>query len=123
MTSTRMSRRLFASVALSGTAALAATAVLPAHHALALPVPLPPLDPTTLQVALDDLEHPPSTAAQLRVGGTAGYWRGTSGVADIRTRRPVTAHDRVRIGSLTKVFVATVVLARRAPPGTRASPP
>jgi D-alanyl-D-alanine carboxypeptidase len=98
------------SVTLAGTAALAATAVLPAHRALALPAPLPPLDPTALQAAIDDLEHPPSTAAQLRVCGTAGYWRGTSGVADIPTRRPVTAHDRVRIGSITKVFVATVVL-------------
>ncbi|MEV6741446.1 serine hydrolase domain-containing protein [Streptomyces sp. NPDC051104] len=110
MTSTRMSRRSFMSVALSGTAALAASAVLPAHRALALPAPLPPLNPTALQAVIDDLEHPPSTAAQLRVGGTAGYWRGTSGVADIRTQRPVTAHDKVRIGSITKVFVATVVL-------------
>ncbi|WP_373301478.1 serine hydrolase domain-containing protein [Streptomyces djakartensis] len=95
---------------LSGTAALAATTVLPAHRALALTAPLPPLDPTALQAAIDDLEHPPSTAAQLCVGGTAGHWRGTSGVADIRTHCPLTAHDKVRIGSITKVFVATVVL-------------
>ncbi|MFF4214455.1 serine hydrolase domain-containing protein [Streptomyces sp. NPDC001796] len=110
MTATRMSRRFFVGAALSGTAAVATGAVLPAPRALALPAPLPPLDPTALQTAIDDLEHPPSTAAQLRVGGTAGYWRGTSGVADIRTQCPVTAHDKVRIGSITKVFVATVVL-------------
>ncbi|GAA2449777.1 serine hydrolase domain-containing protein [Streptomyces glaucus] len=105
--------------ALAGTAALAATAALPAHRATASPVPLdptaspaplPPLDPAALQAAIDDLEHPPSTAAQLRVSGAGGRWRGTSGVADLWTRRPVTAHDRVRIGSITKVFVATVVL-------------
>ncbi|CAL9280428.1 serine hydrolase domain-containing protein [Streptomyces sp. SudanB52_2052] len=110
MTSTRMSRRSFVSVALSGAAALGATAGLPMHRALALTDPLPPLDPRALRAAIDDLEHPPSTAAQLLVGGTAGCWWGTSGVADIRTRRPVTAHDKVRIGSITKVFVATVVL-------------
>ncbi|MFL4910252.1 serine hydrolase domain-containing protein [Streptomyces sp. MMS24-I2-30] len=113
MTSTRMSRRAFAGTALAGTAALAATVMLPAHSAAALPASpasLPPLDPTALQAAIDDLEQPPSTAAQLRIGGTAGSWRGTSGVADIGTRRPVTPQDKVRIGSITKVFVATVVL-------------
>ncbi|OSZ59070.1 peptidase [Streptomyces pharetrae CZA14] len=113
MTSASMSRRTFAGAALAGTAALAATSVLPARHAAAAPAPLPPLpplDPGALQAVIDDLEHPPSTAAQLRVDGTAGYWRGASGVADLGTRRPVTPHDKVRIGSITKVFVATVVL-------------
>lgn len=97
-------------MSLLGTAALAATAVLPARRANASSALLPPLDPIALQAAIDDLEHPPSTAAQLRVGGTAGRWCGTSGVADIRTQRPVRAYDKVRIGSITKVFVATVVL-------------
>ncbi|MGK5694594.1 serine hydrolase domain-containing protein [Streptomyces sp. URMC 128] len=110
MTSPRMSRRAFAGATLFGTAALAATAALPAPRAHALSAPLPPLDPMALQAAVDDLEHPPSTAAQLRVGGTTGHWCGTSGVADISTRRPVTARDKFRIGSITKVFVATVVL-------------
>jgi D-alanyl-D-alanine carboxypeptidase len=116
MTSTHLSRRAFTRAALSGTAALAAGVALPAHRAAASPVPrpplppLPPLDPAALQAAIDDLEHPPSTAAQLRVGGTAGRWLGTSGVADLRTRRPVGTDDKVRIGSITKVFVATVVL-------------
>ncbi|MEU0282212.1 serine hydrolase domain-containing protein [Streptomyces sp. NPDC006195] len=116
MISTRMSRRAFARTALSGTAALAVGVALPAHHATASPVPhpplppLPPLDPGALRAAIDDLEHPPSTAAQLRVGGTAGHWHGTSGVADIRTQRPVTAHEKFRVGSITKIFVATVVL-------------
>ncbi|QIJ65225.1 serine hydrolase domain-containing protein [Streptomyces sp. JB150] len=116
MTSTRMSRRAFAGVALWGTAALATTAMLPARRAHASPAqhpplpPLPPLDPIALRAAIDDLEHPPSTAAQLRVGGPAGHWYGTSGVADIHTPRPVTARHKVRIGSITKVFVATVML-------------
>ncbi|MEU1914648.1 serine hydrolase domain-containing protein [Streptomyces massasporeus] len=113
MTPTRMSRRAFAGAALSGAAALAAPAVLPARRAAASPTPpttLPPLDGTALRAAISDLAHPQSTAAQLRVGGAAGHWRGTSGVADVRTQRPVTLHDKVRIGSITKVFVATVVL-------------
>ncbi|MET7730091.1 serine hydrolase domain-containing protein [Streptomyces sp. NPDC005402] len=113
MTSNRISRRTFTGAALWGAAAPAAPMVLPAHRASASPAPpphLPPLDPIALKAAIDDLEHPPSTAAQLRVSGVAGRWRGTSGVADIRTQRPVRAHDMVRIGSITKVFVATVVL-------------
>ncbi|MFF9809732.1 serine hydrolase domain-containing protein [Streptomyces coeruleorubidus] len=110
MTSPRISRRAFTGAALSGTAALAAAATLPAHRANASSALLPPLDPAALRAVIDDLEHPPSTAAQLRVGGTAGRWYGTSGVADISTRRPVSAHDKIRIGSITKVFVATVVL-------------
>lgn len=110
MTSTHMSRRDFAGIAMSGAAVLAAGVVLPAGRAAAAPPPLPPLDQAGLRAAIDDLAHPPSTAAQLRVGGTGGHWYGTSGVACIRTRRPVTAHDKVRIGSVTKVFVATVML-------------
>ncbi|WP_093849447.1 serine hydrolase domain-containing protein [Streptomyces pini] len=110
MISPRTSRRAFAGAALSGAAALAVPAVLPVRRAAASPAPLPPLSPAALRAAIGDLEHPPATAAQLRVGGTAGSWYGTSGVADIMTRRSVTARDRIRIGSVTKVFVATVVL-------------
>jgi hypothetical protein len=71
---------------------------------------VPPDRASALRAANDDLEHSPSTAARLRAGGTTGHWCGISDVADISTRRPVTAHDKVRIGSITKVFVATVVL-------------
>ncbi|MFS8099064.1 beta-lactamase family protein [Lentzea alba] len=49
-----------------------------------------------------------ATSAQLRVSGSAGSWYGTSGTAD--QQRPVRPTDRFRIGSVTKVFVATVVL-------------
>lgn len=107
MTPTHLSRRAFGGTAL----AVAATAALPAPRATAAPASsLPALDPAALQAAIDDLEHPPSTAAQLWVGGTDGRWRGVSGVADLRTGRPVSGHDAVRIGSITKAFVATVVL-------------
>jgi D-alanyl-D-alanine carboxypeptidase len=39
-----------------------------------------------------------------------GRWTGTSGVADLRTRQPMRVDGRVRIGSVTKTFTATVLL-------------
>lgn len=74
------------------------------------PAPLPRLDVTALRAALSDLAHPEATGAQLRVTGSAGRWYGTSGVADRASGRPISEHDTFRIGSITKVFVATVVL-------------
>jgi len=51
------------------------------------------------------------------VPGAIGYERHgsqvtvfTSGLADLATRTPMAADDRVRVGSVTKTFVATVVL-------------
>lgn len=81
--------------------------VLAAAVALA---PLPPLQPALLRAAIADLQHPVATSAQLRVSGPAGRWYGAEGVADEATGRPVRPDDRFRIGSVTKVFVATVVL-------------
>ncbi|MET9225504.1 serine hydrolase domain-containing protein [Lentzea sp. NPDC003310] len=70
--------------------------------------PLPPLQPDLLQAAISDLRNPVATSAQLRVAGDAGRWYGTAGLAD--GRRAVRPDDRFRIGSVTKVFVATVAL-------------
>ncbi|MQY08531.1 serine hydrolase domain-containing protein [Actinomadura macrotermitis] len=39
-----------------------------------------------------------------------GTWSAASGKADLRTGRPMRADERVRIGSVTKSFTATVVL-------------
>jgi D-alanyl-D-alanine carboxypeptidase len=39
-----------------------------------------------------------------------GIWTAGSGVADVRTGRPIRASDRFRVASVTKPFVATVVL-------------
>ncbi|MFG3258042.1 serine hydrolase domain-containing protein [Streptomyces sp. NPDC048172] len=44
----------------------------------------------------------------------AGRWTGSSGVADTRTHRARLPRDRFRIGSLTKPFVATVLLQLEA---------
>ncbi|MFD3325975.1 serine hydrolase domain-containing protein [Streptomyces sp. NPDC058701] len=55
-------------------------------------------------------EHGDATAALVRVGGTSGSWRGSSGVADVRTGRKALEHGRFRAGSVTKTFTAAVVL-------------
>lgn len=43
-------------------------------------------------------------------GDGDGIWTGASGVADMRTGRLIRAGDRFRVASVTKPFVATVVL-------------
>jgi len=53
---------------------------------------------------------PTATAAQVRITGPAGRWEGRSGVADLRSGTPVPRRARFRIGSVTKMFTATVVL-------------
>lgn len=43
-----------------------------------------------------------------------GVWKATAGVGDLRTGAPRDAHDRFRAGSVTKTFVATVLLQLEA---------
>jgi D-alanyl-D-alanine carboxypeptidase len=43
-------------------------------------------------------------------GRDRAVWQDASGVADLRTRRPMRPDDRYRVGSVTKSFVATVAL-------------
>ncbi|CAM5454849.1 serine hydrolase domain-containing protein [Streptomyces griseomycini] len=43
-----------------------------------------------------------------------GTWAATAGVGDLRTERKRSPHDRYRIGSITKTFVATVLLQLEA---------
>ncbi|MEV6592219.1 serine hydrolase domain-containing protein [Streptomyces acidicola] len=68
------------------------------------------LDTRALQAAISDLSHPPATSSQLRVVRDGQRWYGTAGVADLASGRAVRADDRLRAGSVTKAFVATVVL-------------
>ncbi|GLF96501.1 serine hydrolase domain-containing protein [Streptomyces yaizuensis] len=57
----------------------------------------------------------PGMLASVRDGGGEGrVWRGSAGVADVRTGERRTHQDRFRIGSVTKTFVATVVLQLEA---------
>ncbi|SNX55957.1 D-alanyl-D-alanine carboxypeptidase [Streptomyces sp. TLI_55] len=43
-------------------------------------------------------------------GAPCGSWTETAGTADLRTGRAMNATDRLRVGSVTKTFTATVVL-------------
>ncbi|MEV7070295.1 serine hydrolase domain-containing protein [Streptomyces sp. NPDC093990] len=43
-----------------------------------------------------------------------GTWSTTAGVGDLRTHAPRSADDRYRVGSITKTFVATVLLQLEA---------
>lgn len=111
----RLSRRgLLTSATVS--AAAAAVGPVPAARAAGTApatgrdATLPPPDGAALRSAVDDLAHPRASGAQVRVGGPAGGWYGTSGVADPATGRPVGPNDKVRAGSVTKAFVATVLL-------------
>ncbi|MEV3858833.1 serine hydrolase domain-containing protein [Streptomyces sp. NPDC050095] len=54
----------------------------------------------------------PGVAAQVKDG--ISVWPGTSGVGNLQTRQPRSAFDRYRIGSMTKTFVATVLLQLEA---------
>ncbi|WP_411148411.1 serine hydrolase domain-containing protein [Streptomyces sp. A30] len=43
-----------------------------------------------------------------------GVWSATAGVGDLRTQKPRSPHDHYRVGSITKTFVATVLLQLEA---------
>ncbi|MEU2791580.1 serine hydrolase domain-containing protein [Streptomyces sp. NPDC007100] len=67
------------------------------------------------QEALDRLVSEtwmPGVAAQARDGG--GVWSGTAGVADLETGRGRSAADHFRAASITKTFLATLVLQLEA---------
>jgi D-alanyl-D-alanine carboxypeptidase len=97
---------------------LAGTAVLwsrdrarrPAASIPAPPATRPSPDPATLQVLLDELVEAgaPGAIALVRTGQAT--WQGASGLGDLTARRATHPSDRFRIGSVTKSFVATVVL-------------
>ncbi|MCK2218482.1 beta-lactamase family protein [Actinomadura sp. ATCC 31491] len=98
--------RIAAALAL---AALAPALVLtaPAEAAVA---EVPPINDQALASSIAGLPAADATAAEVRVSGTAGSWRGVSGVTDLKTRRPAEEGARFRAGSVTKVFTTAVVL-------------
>ncbi|MEU0675333.1 serine hydrolase domain-containing protein [Streptomyces sp. NPDC006172] len=63
-----------------------------------------------LEKAVAGLPTADATAALVRVGGTEGVWRGSSGVHDLKSGRPADPTARFRAGSVTKVFTAAVAL-------------
>src|SRR5687768_16052686 len=68
------------------------------------------MDETKLQRALDQLvaAGAPGAVALVREGDRT--IRLASGFANLKTKAPMRATDRFRVGSATKTFVATVVL-------------
>lgn len=75
---------------------------------------LPPLDPA-LAEALDArfvdaaaTVGAPGVTATVRIGDT--LWQGADGVASTVTEAPIVPADRLRVGSVTKLFTAAVVL-------------
>ncbi|MFE2690312.1 serine hydrolase domain-containing protein [Streptomyces mirabilis] len=63
-----------------------------------------------LQAAIGGLPNADVTGALLRITGSAGHWSDTSGVGDLETGEGVPPDAHLRIGSVSKVFTATVVL-------------
>ncbi|MFG2627284.1 serine hydrolase domain-containing protein [Streptomyces sp. NPDC048473] len=67
-------------------------------------------DAEVLRAAISGLPRDDATAALVRVAGTEGTWRGSSGVHDLESNRPADRDARFRAGSVTKVFTAAVAL-------------
>ena len=110
--------RAGALVGVAGVVALVCGALAPAAQAAAPAGPsvsapqLPPLNPAALQSAISGLPNADITGSLLQVNDLrAGEaWRGVSGIGDLATGHAPSAADRFRIGSVTKVFTATVTL-------------
>jgi D-alanyl-D-alanine carboxypeptidase len=115
-----MRRRWVAVVAgaLVAVVALAGTAVVWSRHRASTssvgPAPTaanrPPVDPVILQPLLDGVVRAGAPGAVAVMGSEQGTWQGASGLGDLGARRPARPGDRFRIASVTKSFVATVVL-------------
>ncbi|MFE6037277.1 serine hydrolase domain-containing protein [Streptomyces sp. NPDC056452] len=63
-----------------------------------------------LRAAISGLPAEDATAALVRVGGSDGTWRGSSGVHDLVSNRPADPRARFRAGSVTKIFTAATAL-------------
>jgi len=105
-----MSKPARRAVVVLATVGLAAATVAGAAVSAAAAVPTPPLDPQALHKALADVPNSEITGALMKVTGPSGRWSGTAGLSDVATGAGVSSGDRFRIGSVTKVFTATVVL-------------
>jgi D-alanyl-D-alanine carboxypeptidase len=93
---------------LTGALAVPLAAGLPISSATARTGSAP--DAEALRAALAGLPDADATAALVRVGGTDGTWRGSSGVHDLESGRPAAPEARFRAGSTTKVVTAATVL-------------
>jgi D-alanyl-D-alanine carboxypeptidase len=90
--------------------ARAGAATAPSGHQMAVAPAPQRIDPGELRRLLDQIvaAGAPGAAALVRDGH--GVQRAASGLADLRTRRPMRPGLNYRVASVTKPFVATVVL-------------
>ncbi|MFF1714789.1 serine hydrolase domain-containing protein [Streptomyces sp. NPDC058268] len=96
---------------LTGAATAPALAHAPAaQHATGDPAPDGRPNGKALREAIKGLPNADATAALVRVGGSDGTWRGSSGVHDLVTGRKADPHGRFRAGSTTKIVTAAVAL-------------
>ncbi|MCP9956497.1 serine hydrolase domain-containing protein [Streptomyces sudanensis] len=93
---------------LSGAVLALAVSSLPSAAASA--APRPPGTEWSVQRDADALRDTGVTGVAVRVDTPHGTVRARSGVGDLVTRRPVPVDGHLRLGSVTKTFVATVVL-------------
>ncbi|NRQ35709.1 beta-lactamase family protein [Nonomuraea sp. NN258] len=120
MKRTRIAAAALALSTLAAVPALSALSALPALGATAVATPavaatqptqaVPPINEAALKQAIAGLPAPDATAAEVRVGGSAGSWHGVSGVRDLTSERPARDGMRFRAGSVTKMFTTAVVL-------------
>jgi D-alanyl-D-alanine carboxypeptidase len=89
--------------------ATATNAATPAVAAPATRSAAPP-DGAAFQSALDRLAGTVASGVLAEVRDPHWVWRGASGVSELGTSKPVVPTGRFRVGSVTKSFVATVVL-------------
>ncbi len=95
-------------LAVAGLAALAIT--VPGTAGAATAPAVPPLNGQALGQAIAGLPSSQQTAALVAVGGSSGDWSGMSGLASLGTGAPARSGDEFRVGSISKTFIATVVL-------------
>ncbi|MEO3974570.1 serine hydrolase domain-containing protein [Streptomyces sp. CAU 1734] len=67
-----------------------------------------------IQRALDDIARSGTPGVLATLDDRGSRWTGEAGVADLRTGRERQARDHFRIGSITKSYVATVILQLEA---------
>ncbi|AUG80578.1 peptidase [Kitasatospora sp. MMS16-BH015] len=120
----RTGRPRRATPAVAGTllAALAVSTATPALAAPAAPVtvsasvgagaaaPLPPLDPAAIRQAVAGLPDANVNGVLVRITGSAGSFATSAGVGDRESGERPDVDGRFRIGSISKVFTATVLL-------------
>jgi D-alanyl-D-alanine carboxypeptidase len=90
--------------------AQAGTATAPSRHRMAVAAAPQRIDPSELRRLLDQLVAAGAPGAAALVKEEHGVRQAASGLADLRTRQPMRPKLNYRVASVTKPFVATVML-------------